>query len=112
MKSWLPIVLLAFAASAARADALRCGTKLVTEGNTRSEVLAKCGEATEIEHRSVWRQPVVWINGRPFHVGNGPIEIPVELWLYNLGPNKFMRRVHFEDGLVVKIETLGYGYLK
>ena len=111
MRSWLPIALLTFAASAARADALRCGTKLVTEGNTRSEVLAKCGAAAEVEHRSVWRQPIIWVHGRPFNVGDGPIEIPVELWIYNLGPNKFMRRVHFEDGLVVKIETLGYGYL-
>lgn len=110
MKTWLPITLLALTAPVAHADALRCGTKLVTEGNTRAEVAAKCGEATEVEHRSVWRPPVVWINGRPFHVGNGLIEIPIELWTYNLGPNKFMRRVHFEDGLVVDIETLGYGY--
>jgi len=111
MKSWLPIALLALAGSVARADALRCGTKLVTEGNTRSEVIAKCGAATEVERRSVWRQPIVWIHGRPFHAGYGPIEVPVELWTYNLGPNKFMRRVHFEDGLVVEVETLGYGYL-
>jgi len=112
MKTWLPAALLALAGSAAQADSLRCGTKLVTEGNTRGEVIAKCGEATEVEHRSVWRPPVVWIHGRPIQVGSDLIEIPVELWTYNLGPNKFMRRVRFEDGLVVEIETLGYGYLK
>lgn len=29
---------------------------------------------------------------------------------YNLGPQKLMRRIVFEDGAVVDIETLGYGY--
>jgi hypothetical protein len=112
MKNWVAIAVLMLACSAAQADALRCGTKLVTEGNSRTEVIAKCGEATDVERRSVWRQPVVWIQGRPFHVGSDLIEIPVELWTYNLGPNKFMRRLRFEDGLVVEIETLGYGYPK
>ena len=40
----------------------------------------------------------------------GEIEVPVETWIYNLGPNKLMRRIRFEDGIVVEIETLGYGY--
>jgi hypothetical protein len=112
MKTWIVLALFTFACSAARADSLRCGTKLVTEGNARLDVLAKCGEATEVQHRSVWRQPIVWIHGRPMRVGSDLVEIPVEIWTYNLGPNKFMRRVIFEDGLVVKIETLDYGYLK
>jgi hypothetical protein len=36
--------------------------------------------------------------------------VSVESWIYNLGPNKLMRRIRFEDGIVVQIETLGYGY--
>jgi hypothetical protein len=38
------------------------------------------------------------------------VEIPVETWLYNLGSNQLMRRLRFEDGKVVEIETLGYGF--
>lgn len=110
MKRWSAAALFTLLAAAAQADALRCGTKLVTEGNTRSQVSAKCGAATEVVQRSVWREPIIWVRGRPFRVGEGLIEVPVELWLYNLGPNKFMRRVRFEDGIVVEIETLGYGY--
>jgi Protein of unknown function (DUF2845) len=30
--------------------------------------------------------------------------------VYNLGPSKLMRRLRFEDGKLVDIETLGYGY--
>jgi len=40
------------------------------------------------------------------------IEIPVETWIYNLGPNKLMRSIRFEGGFVVDIDTLGYGYNK
>jgi hypothetical protein len=112
MKTWLGIALLALAAPLANADTLRCGNKLVSDEDTLEQVLAKCGEATEVQHTSLWRRPVLWIHGRPMHVGQDEIEIPVELWTYNFGPNKFMRRIRFEDGLVVEIKTLGYGYLK
>lgn len=109
MKRLLFILLLAGATSA-HAQAFRCGTKLVTEGNTRGEVASKCGDPTEVDHSSIWVTPTVWINGVPVQAGNGMVEVPVELWLYNLGPNKLMRRIRFENGKVVAIETLGYGY--
>lgn len=110
MKSFAFGLLLLLAATVAPAESFRCGTKLVTAGETRSAVVAKCGEPAEIERRSVLRQPVVWLRGRPYTVGSDLVEIPVELWIYNLGPSKFMRRVKFEDGIVVDVETLGYGY--
>src|SRR4051812_30663572 len=92
---------------------MRCGTKLIGEGSTRSEVAAKCGEPDEVvTQRSVFRRPVIWNHGRPYFIGESYIEVPVESWVYNFGPNKLMRRVRFEDGVVVEIETLGYGYNK
>ena len=95
------------------AFAFRCGTKLVSEGDTRGEVLAKCGEPADvITQRSVFHRPVIWTGGRPIFIGQDFIEIPVESWVYNLGPNKLMRRVRFEGGIVAEIETLGYGYNK
>ena len=97
--------------SAAFADGFRCGTKLVTEGASRSEVAAKCGEPTDVVNaRSVFRRPVIWGYGRPYYVGEDFIEVPVEVWTYNLGPNKLMRQLRFEGGVVVDIDTLGYGY--
>lgn len=110
MKAWAAVLLLSGLAIALPAHAFRCGTQLVSKGDTRSAVLAKCGEPTEIDRRSVWRRPVVWLHGRPFFVGSDLVEIPVEFWIYNLGPNKLMRRVRFEDGLVVEVDTLGYGF--
>jgi hypothetical protein len=95
------------------AFAFRCGSKIVTEGNTRSEVAAMCGEPDEVvTMRSVFRRPVIWTRGRPYFIGEDFLEVPVESWIYNLGPNKLMRRVRFEGGVVTEIETLGYGFNK
>jgi hypothetical protein len=101
--------LLALGATAP-AHAFRCGTHLVHEGDTRAEVASKCGDPTDVERRSVWRRPVFWHYGRPHYASHDVVEIPIESWIYNLGPHKLMRRVVFEDGRVKEIETLGYGY--
>jgi hypothetical protein len=109
------VLVLAFPLLAASPSfaALRCGTQLVSEGDTRSEVAVKCGEPTEIvSQKSVFRRPVVWTNGRPYFIGEDLIEVQVESWIYNLGPNKLMRRLRFEGGVLAEIETLGYGYNK
>jgi hypothetical protein len=112
MKRGVIIVVLGLLA-ASPAFAFRCGSKLVTEGDTRDEVAAKCGEPTDVINLgSVFHRPVIWTRGRPYFIGQDFIEIPVESWIYNLGPNKLMRRVRFEGGVVVEIETLGYGYNK
>jgi hypothetical protein len=99
--------------TASPAFAFRCGSKLVNEGDTRDQVAAKCGEPTDVINLgSVFHRPTIWTRGRPYFIGQDFIEIPVEAWIYNLGPNKLMRRVRFEGGVVVEIETLGYGYNK
>ena len=99
--------------AASPAFAFRCGTKIVTEGDTREKVAAICGEPTEVlTMKSVFRRPVIWAGGRPYYIGEDFMEIPVESWIYNLGPNKLMQRVRFEGGVVVEIESLGYGYNK
>ncbi len=95
---------------AAPAWAFRCGNRLVTEGDTQESVRAKCGNPSEVRRQQLLRPAVIWRYGRPFRVGNGAIEVTGESWIYNLGPNRFMRRVRFEVGVVVEIETLGYGY--
>jgi len=95
------------------AAAFHCGQKLVHEGDSRYDVRSKCGEPADIETRSILRQPIVWFHGRPFLAAPGSlVEVTVEIWTYNFGPHKLMRRLRFDDGELVDIETLGYGYLK
>ncbi|MEP7314249.1 MAG: DUF2845 domain-containing protein [Pseudomonadota bacterium] len=93
-----------------KAHAFRCGNKLVVEGDTAGAVLAKCGQPTEVTHKSIQRPPIIWRNGRYLRVPGGNLEVTVEIWTYNLGSNKLMQRLRLEDGEVRQIENLGYGY--
>lgn len=107
------IVILGLLAASPSFAAFRCGAKLVSEGDLRSEVAAKCGEPDDvINQSSVFRRPVIWDRGRPYYVGENLIEVPIESWIYNLGPNKLMRKLRFEGGVLAEIETLGYGHHK
>jgi hypothetical protein len=114
MNRELILLLLVAAAVPAQAQSLQCGTGIVSEGATRVEVLAKCGDPTFVDKGSISRSSSGGLVGLPIPPGGGSnttIEVPVEVWLYNLGPDKLMEQLRFVDGRVVKIETLGYGYL-
>ena len=105
----LAALLLALAAPAS-ADGLRCGSKLITDGDPRSKVRQFCGEPTDVQTRSILRRPYFNVGGRVYSYGDGYVEIPVEIWTYNFGPYKLMREIRFVDGRVEEIQTLGYGY--
>lgn len=94
----------------AHADAMRCGNKLVRDGDTRLAVLEICGEPSDVQTRTILRRPYYNVQGRRIYFGDGYNEVPVEIWTYNFGPYKLQRRVRIVDGLVEEIETLGYGY--
>jgi hypothetical protein len=94
----------------AAADSLRCGTKVITDGDAAVEVTALCGPPDSVTRSEVWRRPVLWRYGRPYYLSHEPLPVAVEFWTYNFGPHKLMRRVRIEDGIVTDIETLGHGY--
>ena len=100
-------------ASAANAQNMQCGNKLVSQGDTIPEVAAKCGDPTHIDHSSIFRSAnYAFVNGQWVASTGAQVEIPVEVWLYNLGPDRLMRQIRFEDGRVVRIDTLDYGYIE
>ncbi|MEO8315058.1 MAG: DUF2845 domain-containing protein [Pseudomonadota bacterium] len=92
------------------ADSMRCGNHLVGDGDTAGKLSSRCGKPAGISHSTVLRTPVLWIRGKLVRTGYGTVEVPVETWEYNFGPNRLIQRVRIEDGLVVAIDTLGYGY--
>jgi hypothetical protein len=111
MKRLAAVFLLGVLACSPALASFRCGTKIVSQGDTQSEVAAKCGEPTDIVAlQSLYRRPMMWLHGRPYYIGDDFVEVPVENWIYNLGPNKLMRQIRFEAGVVAEIKTLGYGY--
>ena len=94
----------------AGANSFRCGTRLVSDGDSIDKVAALCGPPSDIQRHEILRRPVQWYGGRPYYMSYEPQPVPVEYWIYNLGPSKLMRRLKFEDGLLVDVETLGHGY--
>jgi hypothetical protein len=94
----------------AAADSFRCGTHLVTDGDSIDKVAALCGPPTDIQRREILQRPIRWYSGSPYYTSYEPAPIPIEYWTYNLGPNRLMRRLKFEDGLLMDVETLSHGY--
>ena len=45
--------------------------------------------------------------GSQYYSFPGTEDVPVDLWTYDFGRNRLMRRVRFIDGLIVSIVTLG-----
>ena len=98
----------------------RCGRKIVIENMHEAQVLRACGAPTTSRHlgyttRGVYisarRSSSHGVNVEHFP-GYGYVTEEVELteYVYNFGPRKFMRRLVFEGGILVKIETIGRGY--
>jgi hypothetical protein len=98
------------------ASDLRCGSKLISIGDYRYDVLRKCGEPVHVE---VWEEVRVRRDFFPAISPEFEIVRPapllkeyvtIEEWEYNLGQGSFIRYLRFENGRLRKITTGDYGY--
>lgn len=100
----IPILVLIALAIAPCAQAMRCGNRLVTNGDREFQVSDRCGAPFWTD-----RYRTVEVIG-----AYGPIEqqnsIDFDVWYYNFGPRQFMRRLVFREGRLVHEDTLGYGF--
>ncbi len=85
---------------------MRCGSRLVSEGDHKIEVLSKCGEPALVEPLG-YGHYTVWPHYAHRHYTAYAL---IEEWTYNFGPRRFMRLVRFADGKVIRIISLDYGY--
>jgi len=102
------IAVTAFATFEAAADSMRCGSKLIGEGDSIDEVLQYCGQPATRERTWIQRSPVVERGRYEFSIP-GREDVPVDVWTYDFGANKLTRRVRMIAGKVERIETLEYG---
>ena len=81
---------------------------IISEGDAIEKVLQYCGEPTERVRTWMQRQPRFEYGGQeiPFE---GTEDVAVDLWTYDFGPNRLMRRVRFIAGKVDSVETLEHG---
>jgi len=91
------------------AYAFRCGTRVITQGDPADKVLNFCGSPISVQTRRAER-PYIDELGRSYLYRGLVEEVVIEEWTYNLGPNQFMRLVRIENGRVVEVKSLGYGY--
>ena len=98
------------------AYAFRCKNKLVREDMHEQQVIAICGQPTTRRNLGLAVRGYTWRgNGssrRYYGYGNLVEEVLVTEYVYNFGPRKLMRRLIFEGGVLVKIESIGYGYIE
>lgn len=118
LKVVIPAVVLTSALLATPAHAFRCGNRIVVEDMHEVEVRRACGEPATMRHIGRTLRGVnVPIRGRfggwtteHFPGYAYTQEVVVTEYVYNFGPRKLMRRLVFEGGVLVSIESLGYGY--
>ena len=103
------------------AHAFRCKSKLVKDGMHEQQVVAACGKPTTARHLGYTIQAynIGWRRSYPGGLstertypgyGNLHQQVIITEYTYNFGPRKFMQRLIFEGGVLVTIETIGYGY--
>jgi hypothetical protein len=105
MNKWLMAAAAACVPALALAQSLRCDDKIISQGTTRAKVAALCGDPVQADQKSVYYSPIASHRANPI-----TIEVQVEVWIYNFGPDRLMQRIRFEDGVVVRIDSIGYGY--
>jgi len=82
---------------------------LGVSGRAPSRCLVKCGEPDTTDRRVTYRVPADYdAFGIPRLLSYIPVVIDV--WVYNFGLQRFMQELSFEDGRLVDIQSLEYGY--
>lgn len=107
MNRWLPLALLICSPTLALSQSLRCSDKIISTGSTRAEVATLCGDPTQVDHKTIYHDVAGAASGV---IATTTAATEFEIFVYNFGPNRLMQRIWLQDGVVVRIESLGYGY--
>ncbi len=90
----------------AYASSINCAGGIVSVGDSRVDLLAKCGEP---DHKESHEEA---ISERLDPGVRQKTYVTVEDWTYNYGPTQFMRIVTLRNGKVAHVRTGNYGYRK
>jgi hypothetical protein len=87
---------------------LRCGTRLASVGMRQGEVVAICGEPASTRS---WQETLESGTGsQKKGYFTASITVNYEEWMYNFGSTRFIQYLLFKNGILVNIESGGYGY--
>jgi hypothetical protein len=103
-------------------ESMRCGNRLVSNGDPKAKVAELCGQPTQSERRTVLRSGLPRQNydgdARTRTISESEllihtrslVEVEVEVWLYNRGRSSLLRELVFHDNRLVAVNVLGHGY--
>jgi hypothetical protein len=95
--------------STANSWAFRCGSGLVSDGDSKTQVLVTCGKPTTKESSCENRQEYTTTDRSGRIKKNKKCGAKVEVWRYNCGNNDFIYKLTFENGKLKKEDTEGRG---
>ncbi|NOZ54696.1 MAG: DUF2845 domain-containing protein [Gammaproteobacteria bacterium] len=130
--SVLMLVAFTFVQVQAASNSMRCGTRIISKGDTKVEILLKCGEpmlketiairehSKEVQLKSVADFMANKNNHSINHAAENTasksprhqfgqinlessVALPIDRWTYNLGKGRFLRILIFEGGTLVNI---------
>lgn len=105
LRCWalLPAALLFLAGVGARADGFRCGQRLVNTGDSKEQVQVRCGQP---QSQDRWvEEEISYDTDQAGHRIQRVVTIPVDRWVYNLGPTSFLRILLFRRGHLTEIQV-------
>jgi hypothetical protein len=100
------------------AEAMQCGNRLASPGDSLYRVRSVCGEPDDaqrrVELRSVSRRvlrPCVVDNKKSLceEVVEETFQVVIDEWTYDFGKNRFIRYLTFEQGKLIRIDSGSYG---
>jgi hypothetical protein len=102
---WTAVVL----GAAGVGHAMDCDGRIVSMGATPGDVQTICGDPVQVNDTiEVVLKPAYDPQG---HVaGHVPVGVPKQVWTYNFGSSRLMYILTFLEGVLVKIDTGGYGH--
>ena len=97
---------------------MRCGTKLVSSGDSLLQVQDRCGAPDAAAQRTELRIVRSWISVPCYKESNvircgqwveQAVTIVIDDWTYDFGSSNLIRFLTFEQGKLQRVATGGYG---
>jgi hypothetical protein len=118
LMGYLLLASLLFVGSARALDNnFTCGSYIIAVGDRAYDVLNKCGDPSNVESWQEVRtredsESWALVPGKRYYIG--PLFsqelVTIEEWEYDLGPNRFIRYLRFENGRLTRVTIGDYGY--
>lgn len=109
MKPAVALLLLPWVPSLLMADSITCDNGTIFLGSTSAELTAACGKPSKINRAADFAGTDARAGVRNGLTGSVD-QVDIIVWTYNFGSDRLMQRVQIRNGLVIAIESVGYGY--